>query len=251
MELQDKVAIVGGASRGIGKAIAKAYGKEGAKVVVVARTDEEGTGPLGLPGTIHQTVNEIQEAGGEAIAVKCDITDEDQVQNLVKTVLDAYGRVDILVNNAAVQLRTELKDTETRRWNLMQRVNVLGPFLLCKYVAPVMESQRGGSIINVTSGGYGSKGKGGVHYSVSKACLEQMTFSLAEEEREYGIAVNAWHPGSVLTEGVRATRPDDYDFSRYDPMEAVGPSTVYLAKQTAETLTGQKVLRTEYGETWP
>ena len=248
MQLKDKVAIVTGSSRGIGKGIAKAYGEEGAKVVVVARTDEDGGR---LPGTIHQTVSEIEAAGGEALAVKCDVTEEEDVQALVKTVMDTYGRIDVLVNNAGITLRTTIKDSETRRFQLIQRVNLLAPFLLSKYVLPVMEQQKSGSIINISSGAAGSRnGRGGSPYAITKYGLEQMSIGLAEETREHNIAVNALDPGGILTEGVRATRPADFDFSGYTPPEAVGPAVVALALKTAETLTGQVVKRAEYGDTW-
>src|SRR3989449_5845626 len=112
MKLAGKVAIVGGASRGIGKDIALAFAAEGAKVVVVARSEVE-PDPR-LPGTIHQTVDEIQAAGGEAIAVKADISDEAQVETMAKNALDAYGRIDILVNNAAVLVPRGILDLPTR-----------------------------------------------------------------------------------------------------------------------------------------
>ena len=106
MRLKDRVAIVTGASRGIGKGIARAYAAEGARVVVAARTDEPGR----LPGTIHETVAEIRDAGGQALAVKCDVSDDEQVRAMVKAAMDAYGRIDVLVNNAAVTLRPLVKD---------------------------------------------------------------------------------------------------------------------------------------------
>ncbi len=249
MEMQGKVAIVTGASRGIGKGIAKAYAAEGAKVAVVARTDQEGGR---FPGTIHQTVAEIREAGGEALAVKCDVTDDEQVQAMVKAVMDAYGRIDVLVNNAAITLRPLIKDTEARHFNLILRVNLLGPLLLCKYAVPIMEAQRSGSIINVTSAAAGSRTgeSGGASYALTKSGLDQLTRSLAEEVRASGIAVNSLNPGGVITEGALATRPKDYDFGGRVPVSAVGPSAIALALKDATTMTGQVVAREEYGDTW-
>jgi NAD(P)-dependent dehydrogenase (short-subunit alcohol dehydrogenase family) len=242
------VAIVTGASRGIGKGIARAYAAEGARVVVVARSEEAGR----LPGTIHQTVGEIRQAGGEAVAVRCDVTDEEQVEAMVRRTLDAYGRIDVLVNNAAITLRPLVKDTEARHFQLILHVNLLGPMLGCKHVVPVMEAQRGGSIINVTSAAAGSRGggMGGAAYAITKAGLNQLTMSLAEEVRASNIAVNSLDPGGVITEGAVATRPKDFDWSGRVPVEAVGPSAIALALKDAVTMTGQVVRREDHGKTW-
>lgn len=248
MKLKDAVAVVTGSSRGIGKGIARAFGEEGASVVVVARTEEAGGR---LPGTIHETVADIRGAGGEARAVRCDVTDDDQVRTMVETVVDTYGRIDVLVNNAGIALRPLIKDTEARHFLLILRVNLFGPFLACKYVVPVMESQGGGSIINITSEASGSRrGTGGAPYAITKSGLDQLTLSLAEEVRGSGIAVNSLDPGLVLTEGARATRPADYDFSQYVPVSGVGPAAVALALKRADRMTGQVVRRADFGRTW-
>ncbi|MFN3974483.1 MAG: SDR family NAD(P)-dependent oxidoreductase [Dehalococcoidia bacterium] len=247
MRLAGKVAVVTGSSRGIGKAIALAYAKEGAKVVVVARSETPGR----LPGTIYQTAEEIHALGGEALPLRCDVTDEEQVKGMVAQVVERYGRVDVLVNNAGVTLRTPILQTETRHWDLIMRVNLRGPFLCSKYVLPVMIPQRQGSIINITSRAGERAVPGGVHYSVSKAGLNMFTLGLAEEVREYGIAVNALDPGLLKTEGAVLTRPRDFDWTGYEPPESIGPAAVWLALQSAQTFTGRVVKRTEFGRTWP
>jgi citronellol/citronellal dehydrogenase len=223
LELRDRVAIVTGASRGIGKGIATAFAAEGVRVVVVARTEEAGR----LPGTIHQTVAEIREAGGDALAVRCDGSDDEQVRAMVK-------------------------DTEPRHFQLILRVNLLGPLLTCKYVVRIMEAQRRGSIINVTSAAAGSRGggMGGASYAITKSGLNQLSMSLAEEVRSSGIAVNSLDPGGVITEGALATRPKDYDWSGRVPVSAVAPSAIALASKDARTMTGQVVRREDYGLTW-
>ncbi|GBD10889.1 3-oxoacyl-[acyl-carrier-protein] reductase FabG [bacterium HR23] len=247
MRLAGKVAIVTGSSRGIGKAIALAYAREGAKVAVVARSEAPGR----LPGTIYQTAEEIQALGGEALPIRCDVTDEEQVRGMVAQVLQRWGRIDVLVNNAGVTLRTPIVETETRHWDLIMRVNLRGPFLCCKYVLPTMMQQRQGSIINITSRAGERVVPGGVHYGVSKAGLNMFTLGLAEEVRRYNIAVNALDPGLIKTEGAVLTRPKDFDWSEYEPPEAMGPSAVWLALQTAQTFTGRIVKRAEFGRTWP
>ena len=247
MSLEGLVAVVTGSSRGIGKGIAKVFAAEGAKVVVVARTEQEGGR---LPGTIHGTVDEIRASGGEAIAVRCDVTDEEQVQGLLKEVLDAYGRIDVLVNNAAIQVNVPLLDLQTRHWDLSMRVNLRGPFLCCKYLVPPMIEQRSGNIINVTSGAGETVRPSGISYSVTKAGLNIMTRGLAQELEEHNIAVNALNPGPVRTEGAEFVRASDFDWTGWDPPEVVGASAAWLARQTPGTFTGRVVDRTEFGKTW-
>src|SRR6266705_2543942 len=149
MKLAGKVAIVGGASRGIGKDVALAFAAEGAKVVVVARLEVE-PDPR-LPGTIHQTVAEIQVAGGEAIAVKADISDETQVETMAKSALDTYGRIDILVNNAAVLVPRGILDLPTSHIDLHNRVNIKGLILCIRAVLPTLLQQPQGWVITVSS----------------------------------------------------------------------------------------------------
>ena len=135
MEMKGLVAIVTGASRGIGRAIAKEYARQGAKVVVTARPQT----PTGLTSTVHDTAREIQEAGGEALAVSCDAADGQQVQAMVRQVTDRYGRIDVLVNNAGLYFpRKSSFEIEPERWELLMSVNVRGPYLTCRQVLPTM-----------------------------------------------------------------------------------------------------------------
>lgn len=248
-QMKGKVAIVTGASRGIGKAIAIGYAGEGARVVVAARTEIE-NGRFG--GTIHQTVKDIESAGGQAMAVHCDVTDATQVQELIKATMDAYGRIDVLMNNAGIAFNPYIKDTEDRHMALILRVNVLGPMLLCKYVVQIMEAQRSGSIINMTSGAGVSRSPGRSAYSISKAGLNQLTYSLAAEEKPFNIAVNALDPGGLITEGSKSTHPVDYEqwAKGRDPVEAIVPPAVALALKDSNTMTGQVLKRVEHKKTW-
>ena len=178
-KLKEKVAIVTGASRGIGKAVAVEFAKEGALVALAARTVE----PLksGLAGTILRTADEIKAAGGEALPIKTDLTSEDDVESMVRKVLDEWGRIDILVNNAAVAAPGPFPDTTTKRWNLVTAVTLTGTFLCIKAVLPTMMKQRSGSIINTSSGAAHSHEKSvtGVAYGVMKAAVEHLTYALA------------------------------------------------------------------------
>jgi citronellol/citronellal dehydrogenase len=246
-ELDGKVVIVTGASRGIGKGIAKTCGAAGAITIVVARTEQEGGR---LPGTIHQTVQDIKEAGGQAMAIRCDVTDEEEVQALAKSVVDAYGRIDSLVNNAGVQVNQGLLELQTRHWDLTMRVNLRGPFLCCKHLVPVMVQQKSGSIVNITSSAGERVRPKGISYAVTKAGLNMITRGLAQELEEYNIAVNALSPGSIMTEGAVLVRPADFDWTGWEPPEVVGLAAVWLAKQTSNSFTGQVVDRVEFGKTW-
>ena len=247
MSMKGLVAVVTGSSRGIGKAIAKAYAAEGAEVVVVGRTEQEGGR---FPGTIHETVQEIQASGGHAMAVRCDVTDEEQVQALSRAALDAHGRIDVLVNNAAVQVNVELLELQIRHWDLTMRVNLRGPFLCCKYLVPPMVERRSGSIINITSSTGRTVRAKGISYGVTKAGLDNLTAGLALELEEYNIAVNSLNPGTVKTEGAVYVRPADFDWTGWDSSAIVGAPAVWLARQTAQTFTGRVVDRTDFGQTW-
>jgi len=248
-KLKGLVAIVNGASRGIGAAIAKGYALEGAKVVVAARTEEPHPR---LPGTIHSVKAEINEAGGEATALKCDISVEEEVQRLVDQTLSEYGKIDVVVNNAAVMITGRpVVDTEARHFLLGLRVNLLGPFLLSKYALPGMMERRSGSIINIGSGAALSRNPGGSNYASTKAGLERFTIVLAEETREYNIAVNCLDPGPIKSEAAEMLQPADHNWASYSLPKAVAPSAIFLAVQDAKSFTGQIVHRVEFRRSWP
>jgi NAD(P)-dependent dehydrogenase (short-subunit alcohol dehydrogenase family) len=148
--LKGRVAVVTGASRGIGEAIARRLAMEGAKVVVSARTVEQSEHPL--PGTITDTVNRIRAAGGEAHAVKCDISRPEDRKRLIEETVATYGPVDILVNNAAVTYYIPIKEFPEKRMRLMFEVQVFGPIELSQMVYPGMKERGGGHIIYISSG---------------------------------------------------------------------------------------------------
>ena len=246
--MKDLVAIVTGASRGLGRAIAREYGREGAKIVVCARPQS----PTGLPGTIHDTAQCILDAGGEAFAIDCDVSDDSQVQSMVRQVMDRYGWIDVLVNNAGMMILGEsFLGTEPARWDDLMSVNVRGPYLTCRHILPIMMEQRRGNIINIGSRmGSDHTTGGGILYSTSKAAVHMFSLCLAEEVREYNIAVNILSPGAMKSEGSSAIPwAQNYWHERVDP-EVVGPCAVYLALQDAQSFTGRLALRSEFGKTW-
>jgi citronellol/citronellal dehydrogenase len=252
--LDGKVVIISGASRGIGKGLALGTAAEGAKVVCAARTVTPRTD--GLTGTIHDTVDEIRAAGGEAIAVRCDVGVTDDVTGLVEATIDAYGRVDVLVNNAMSPTRGLWADTTLEMWDESMRINVRSLFTTCQAVVPHMTARGAGSIINVSSGAAAHSISAGMPpgylvYSVAKAALERFSTALALELREVNIAVNALRPGAVKTEMSVHELGEDYDWSAWQQPAAVVPAVVFLAEQDGAGFTGQIVSSPEYGSSWP
>jgi len=237
MNLNKKVAIVTGASRGIGKVMAIGLAKAGARVVVVARTDIE---KPNLPGTIQETVLEIRMAGGEAEAVKCDVTNEAQVMKMVTGVINHFGSVHILINNAGIAYPAAIWDLPLRKWELVLKVNLTGAFLCAKAVLPEMIGRRSGSIINISSVQAQQKAsvKAGTIYGVSKAALERFTHGMAAELKPFNIAVNCLKPrGAVRTEGMSYLYPD-VDRAGWDSPDTMVKAAMFLAEQDGAGVTG-------------
>ena len=253
--LAGRVAIVTGASRGIGKAVALGLAEAGASVVVAARSE---TARAGLPGTIHETVAEIERAGGQGLALACNVRDDESVRSLVEQTLDHYGAVDVLVNNAGIGGYRTFLEMTVKEWDLIMDVDLRAPFVLCKAVVPVMIEQGGGSIINVSSHAatnifsstLGSDHEDSVAltgqaYGTAKAGLERFTWGLAAELGPYNIAVNVLKPlRPVATEGFRSQRPDA-DFSTWATPRDMVIAAIHLAAQDARGLTGATVTAEE------
>jgi NAD(P)-dependent dehydrogenase (short-subunit alcohol dehydrogenase family) len=252
--LHGKVAIVTGASRGIGRGLAVGLAGAGARVVCAARTTA--ANPAELPGTIDENAAEIRDAGGEAIAVRCDIGSSDDISALVAATLAEYGRVDVLVNNAMTPTRGLFTESEVESWDESMRINVRSLFLTAKAVSVPMGAQGSGSIINISSGAAdpdiaGAMPPGYLTYSVAKAALERFSTALALELAPMGIAVNALRPGAVKTEMSVHELGDDYDWTGWKTPEAVVPAVNYLAEQDGAGFTGRIVDSTQYGIIWP
>ena len=201
MKLNDKVALITGGGRGIGKAIALAYAREGAKLAICART----------AGEIEETAKEIKALGTDCLAVVCDVSLEEPVSKLIEKVQESFGRIDILINNAGVMTRpAPIAELEVKKWDYTMNVNLRGPFLVTRAVLPLMMGQKGGAIINVSSSiGRGAYANFGA-YAVSKWGIEGFTQTLAVEVRSYNIRVNSVEPGYVATKltGYRGSRPE-------------------------------------------
>ena len=240
MKLKDKVAIVTGASRGIGKAISVGFAREGADVVVAARSIQEKDERL--PGTIHQTADQIEKHGRRALPVQCDVTNEESVQAMVLAALDTFGHIDILVNNAGVAFYYPVVETPLKRWEIVLDVNLQGVFLCSKAVLPSMMEQKKGSIINISSLAADERDEGivptGLAYAVAKAAVDRFTWGLATEVGKYNIAVNCIKPKNVVsTEGMRYWVPEEKR-EEWEPPDRMVRCAVFLAGQDAGTVTG-------------
>ncbi|HJO81883.1 MAG: SDR family NAD(P)-dependent oxidoreductase [SAR202 cluster bacterium] len=245
-KLDGKVAVITGASRGIGRDMAVVFAREGAKVVVSARTENEGD--FRIPGSIATAVDRIKEEGGEAIGIRCDVTQEDEIQALFDQTVEHYGRLDILVNNAAVLIPGKIEDMQVRHWDLLYRINIRGPFVGCKLVVPQMRKQQYGHIINISSvgaigpgeGPYTETGGGGTAYGSGKAHMERMTQGMAQEVWQDGIAVNALSPRlAIASEGQRWFRGGKaYSGAREDGI-IMGDAGAIMCEQDPKTYTGK------------
>jgi NAD(P)-dependent dehydrogenase (short-subunit alcohol dehydrogenase family) len=226
-----KIAIVTGASRGLGLLCAVAYALEGATVVVAGRSQRESA--LHMPGNIFLTEETIRELGGEAVAVPCDVSDRASVESLALQVLRRFGRVDILMNNAAFEPDETPATLPVRLFERTLDVNVLGPFYAIRAVLPAMKEQCQGNIINVS----GRSAGGAVHLDAAKAALEALTVGFANELHGDGIAVNSLRPvGWIDTPGVLlnpAVHPRDVT-----PPHSYVESAVLLAMQTSTEYSG-------------
>ena len=233
-----RVAIVTGGGRGIGKAIAQGFAREGARVVVTART----------AGEIADVAHEIVLAGGEAIGVVCDVSDESNVQQMVDEAISQWGRIDILVNNAAANLpNIDVVDMDPDAWRRVVDVNLTGPFLCARAVLPKMIEQGSGSIVNISSigGRHGSKGRG--PYRAAKAGLINLTETLAAENFSHGVRVNCVCPGGVETEMLRVIGASlDRQLMTPDEMANV---VLYLASDDSSAVTGTSI--DAFGPTHP
>ncbi|OZB81471.1 MAG: short-chain dehydrogenase, partial [Microbacterium sp. 14-71-5] len=189
MRLQNKNAIVTGGAGGIGRATSLAFAAEGANVAVVDLNAE----------AAEAVAEEIRAAGGSAVAIGADVSSEADIERVVASVVDGFGGVDVVFNNAGIIRRTTAVETTVEEWDRVFGVNVRAIFLMCKHVVPIMAANGGGSIVN-TGSGWGLKGGGqAISYCASKGAVVNMTRALAIDHGPQGIRVNSVNPGDVDT----------------------------------------------------
>jgi citronellol/citronellal dehydrogenase len=249
-KLDGRIAIVTGASRGIGEEIARLFAQEGARVVCAARTLNEGDHRI-LSGSLAGTVGKIKDVGGQAIAVAVDVSNEEDCRRLVKTAQDTFGAVDILVNDAALTYYKPIIDYNVKHWVKAFAVNVHGPFMLSRLVLPGMIKLRRGSIVNISSGSAIGPGRapfkdarpvnGGTMYGATKAALERFTQGLAQEVATHEIAVTALSPSQVVaTPGtVYHKIASGIDDPRAEPPAYMARAALLLASEPPDKVNGR------------
>ena len=227
--LRDQVAVVTGASRGIGRQIAIDFAKAGANVVVTARSSENA--PSKLPGTIENTAREVEAQGRRALAIPVDVTSEEQISEMARRTLAEFGRCDILVNNAAISAPAPFHETPLKRWDLVMNVNLRGPVMCMQAFLPSMIERKSGRIINVSSILAVEVISPMVSYSVSKVALEKLTQYAGVELKQHNIPVNCLRiEMSIATEGWMYRNPG-MDFSVWEKPEAASEATLWIATQ--------------------
>ncbi len=235
MHLDGAVAIVTGASRGVGAATAKAFAARGATVVCAARATDDA--PLPIAGTLDDTVRAIEAGGGSAFACPTNLAVDAEVQHLVEETIGRHGRVDILVNNAAINFAGDI-ELPMKRFDLIFSVNLRAAVIAAQCVLPGMIERKTGTILNVSSAAALNYYPGQMAYGMAKAALEHFTVSLAAQVRPAGIAVNTFRIDvPVASEGFVAAMPD-VDHSDWEPPEVAAEGITWMLEQPP-AFTGQ------------
>lgn len=241
--LEGQVAFITGASRGIGRAIAIAFAKDGARIGAAARNEEQ----------LASLCSEIEAMGGECIGIPMDLRSEESIKAAVSKIQSNLGPIDLLINNAAVIELNTIVNTSTEAWDILMDTNIRGLFITCREVLPQMMKRQSGRIINIGSmagrRGYPEQGA----YCASKHALVGLSKVLAIENQKYGIRVHMLSPGGVLTElssELRASRGESEDSPEWMTSEEVAEAALYLCSQTGAAFTDEILLRRFASEPW-
>ena len=239
--LEEKIAVVTGASRGIGRAIAKELALKGAFVIVNYNGSKQAA---------DETVNEITQAGGKAVGVQCDEADAAECEAFINNIISEYGRIDILVNNAGIVRDNLLMRISEKDFDAVIDTNLKGAFYMTKGVYPLFLKQKGGKIINISSVSGLTGNSGQANYSASKAGGIGLTKSVAKELASRGVCCNAIAPGFIATEMTQAfendTLKDAIPMKRFGEAEEVAKLALFLASEHSDYITGE-VIRIDGG----
>lgn len=238
--LKDKIAVVTGAGKGIGKGIARVFALEGARVVVANRSEKSG----------RQTVSEIKENGGDGLFVRADISRPEDARRIAQAAMEAYGRIDILCQNAGIYTDVRLEDMSLEEWDLVSNVNLRGTFLVIRACLPQMIKQQYGRIV-LTSSITGPKTgiPGQSHYAATKAGMNGLIHSAALEFARHNITINGVEPGNILTEGLRELgeehirgMAESIPLGRMGRPEDIAYAMLFLASDEASWITGATIV---------
>lgn len=242
MSFKNKTVFITGASRGIGKAIAVRLAKEGANIVVAAKSVEENPK---LGGTIFTAANEIEEVGGKALAVQCDIRFEDQIKNAVQKAVETFGGIDILINNASAISLTPVEKTEQKAFDLMYDINVKGTFFVSKACIPYLKSGSNPHVLNLSPPlNFDQKWlTNHVAYTMSKYNMTMIALGLAGELKKYHIAANTlWPRTTIATAAVRNLLSGEALINMSRTAEIIADTAFYILQRPSATCTGNSFI---------
>jgi len=238
MMYSNKTAFITGASRGIGKAIALKLASHGANIIIAAKSVEENPK---LGGTIFSAAKEIEAVGGKALAIQCDIRNEEQIQDAIAKGVEAFGGIDILINNASAISLTTTEDTESKRFDLMHSINVRGTYLVSKHCIPHLKKGKNPHIItlspplNMDPKWFGNH----LAYTLSKYNMSMIAIGLAEELKQYKIASNAlWPRTTIATAAVMNLLGGQMLINMSRTPEILADAVFYILNQSSEKCTG-------------
>ena len=238
MSLKDKVIFISGGSRGIGLAMAKKAASDGAKIVIAAKTTEPHPK---LPGTIFTAADEIVQAGGDALPVVCDIRDEDNVRDVINQAVEHFGGIDICINNASAIQLTNVTDTAMKRYDLMHQINGRGTYMVSKYCLPHLKKSENPHILNL-SPPLDMSAKwfaGTVAYTMAKYTMSMCVLGMAEEFKEFGIAVNAlWPRTAIATAAVQNHLGGDEIMKLSRNVDIMADASYEILTKNAKSFTG-------------
>ncbi len=242
MLFKDKTVFISGGSRGIGKAIALKLASEGANIIIAAKSTEEDNR---LGGTIYSVAKEVEEAGGQALPVFCDIRDEELVQKAIQEGVDKFGGIDIVVNNASAISLTNTEQTAPKRYDLMYDINVRGTFMVTKFCVPYLKKSANAHILtlspplNMDVRWFAPH----VAYTISKFNMSMMTLGWAAEFKSAGIAANAlWPMTTIATAAVQNLLGGDFLINRSRKPEILADAAFHIFQQNSKEYTGQLLL---------